>query len=64
HVVEDAHKRRRAVDRKLREVESLPEAAAGDLLKLENDSEPVEISLDDPTLPRLEPADEEDDSEA
>jgi DNA recombination protein RmuC len=34
HVVEDAHQRKRAVDRKLREVEALPEAAANDVLAL------------------------------
>jgi len=28
------------------------------------DDEPIEISLDDPTLPRLEPADEEDEADA
>ena len=37
HVVEDAHQRKRAVDKKLREVEALPEAAANDLLALTGD---------------------------
>lgn len=32
NVVEDAHRRRRAVDRKLRDVEALPEAASNDVL--------------------------------
>jgi len=32
NAVEDAHKRRRAVDRKLRDVEALPESASNDLL--------------------------------
>lgn len=34
HVVEDAHKRKRAVDKKLKEVEALPELAANDVLAL------------------------------
>ncbi len=34
NVVEDAHRRRRAVDRKLRDVEALPEATAQDVLAL------------------------------
>lgn len=34
NVVEDAHKRKRAVDKKLREVEALPEAAANDVLAI------------------------------
>ncbi len=34
NVVEDAHRRRRAVDRKLRDVEALPEGAANDVLAL------------------------------
>ena len=41
------------------------EASPRTLTKLAaKDDEPVEISLDDPTLPRLEPADEEDEAEA
>ncbi len=41
------------------------EASPRTLTKLAaRDEEPVEISLDDPTLPRLEPADEEDEAEA
>lgn len=50
-----------------KEIEEPPviEASPRTLTKLAaKDDEPVEISLDDPTLPRLEPADEEDDSEA
>jgi DNA recombination protein RmuC len=64
HVVEDAHKRKRAVDRKLREVESLPDAAASDLLKVGSLSdEPVVVSLDNPLAPKLEPADADEDAE-
>jgi DNA recombination protein RmuC len=37
NAVEDAHKRRRAVDRKLRDVEALPDTAANDLLALAAD---------------------------
>jgi DNA recombination protein RmuC len=34
NAVEDAHRRRRAVDRKLRDVEAVPEMPANDLLAL------------------------------
>jgi DNA recombination protein RmuC len=50
-----------------KEIEEPPviEASPRTLTKLAaKDDEPVEISLDDPTLPRLEPADEEDEAEA
>jgi len=41
------------------------EASPRTLTKLPvKDDEPIEISLDDPTLPRLEPADEEDEADA
>jgi DNA recombination protein RmuC len=41
------------------------EASPRTLTKLAvKDEEPIEISLDDPTLPRLEPADEEDEADA
>lgn len=41
------------------------EASPRTLTKLPvKDDEPVEISLDDPTMPRLEPADEDDEAEA
>lgn len=45
-VVEDASRRKRAVDKKLREVESLPEAAANDVLAIT-----AEDLLDDPEIP-------------
>jgi DNA recombination protein RmuC len=50
-----------------KEIEEPPviEASPRTLTKLATkDEEPVEISLDDPNLPRLEPADEEDETEA
>ena len=50
-----------------KEIEEPPviEASPRTLTKLAaKDEEPVEISLDDPNLPRLEPADEEDETEA
>ena len=50
-----------------KEIEEPPviEASPRTLTKLAvKDDEPVEISLDDPSLPRLEPADEEDETEA
>jgi DNA recombination protein RmuC len=50
-----------------KEIEEPPviEASPRALTKLAvKDEEPVEISLDDPTLPRLEKADEEDEAEA
>jgi len=50
-----------------KEIEEPPviEASPRTLTKLAaKDDEPVEISLDDPNLPRLEPADEEDETEA
>ena len=46
HVVEDAHKRKRAVERKLREVEALPEAAANDMLALA-----AQETIDDTDIP-------------
>lgn len=47
NAVEDAHKRRRAVDRKLRDVEVLPDTVANDLLALASEEIIEDIDLPD-----------------